>query len=333
MYMSKNWMTKTWSWDHCFNAIALTASPTLALDQFLTLFDHQDAYGALPDCIDDATISFNFAKPPVHGWTWRKMTQRMAVDASQTLDVYRRLSRLADWWLLHRTTDAGLPHYRHGNDSGWDNGTAFRRVVPVESPDLCAFLVIQMDVLADLADDLGLGRESIDWRTKADRLLTQMTTRLWVDGRFVARGVIDQEPIPSHSLMMYVPLVLGERLPDDIFRALSDGLLADGFLTPHGLATESVESEDYTSDGYWRGPIWAPSTYLIHEGLADSGRPDLAETIARRFCDTIADAGMAENFDALTGQGLRDRAYTWTSSVFLLLAEDLARLDAAEGSS
>jgi glycogen debranching enzyme len=94
-----------------------------------------------------------------------------------------------------------------------------------------------------------------------------------------------------------------------------------------------VDSEDYTSDGYWRGPIWAPSTYLIHEGLADSGRPDLAETIARRFCDTIADAGMAENFDALTGQGLRDRAYTWTSSVFLLLAEDLARLDAAEGSS
>jgi hypothetical protein len=204
MYMSKNWMTKTWSWDHCFNAIALTAAPTLALDQFLTLFDHQDAYGALPDCIDDATISFNFAKPPVHGWTWRKMTQRMAVDASQTLDVYRRLSRLTDWWLLHRTTDAGLPHYRHGNDSGWDNGTAFRRVVPVESPDLCAFLVIQMDVLADLADDLGLGRESIDWRTKADRLLTQMTTRLWVDGRFVARGVIDQEPIPSHSLLMYV---------------------------------------------------------------------------------------------------------------------------------
>jgi putative isomerase len=34
-----------------------------------------------------------------------------------------------------------------------------------------------------------------------------------------------------------------------------------------------------------------------------------------------ARSGMAENYNALTGAGLRDRAYTWTASVFLLLAE------------
>jgi len=33
---------------------------------------------------------------------------------------------------------------------------------------------------------------------------------------------------------------------------------------------------------------------------------------------------MFENYDALTGRGLRDPAYTWTCSVFLLLAEWLA---------
>jgi len=32
-------------------------------------------------------------------------------------------------------------------------------------------------------------------------------------------------------------------------------------------------------------------------------------------------SGFAENFDALTGDGLRDRAYTWTASVYLLLAD------------
>lgn len=35
---------------------------------------------------------------------------------------------------------------------------------------------------------------------------------------------------------------------------------------------------------------------------------------------------MAENFDALTGKPLRDQAYTWTASVFLVLAHEyLAR--------
>ena len=36
-------------------------------------------------------------------------------------------------------------------------------------------------------------------------------------------------------------------------------------------------------------------------------------------------SGMAENYDAITGDGLRDRAYTWTSSVFLILAHEYLR--------
>ncbi|MFP4377349.1 MAG: MGH1-like glycoside hydrolase domain-containing protein [Spirochaetales bacterium] len=67
------------------------------------------------------------------------------------------------------------------------------------------------------------------------------------------------------------------------------------------------------------GPVWGPSTYLIVEGLRACGEDELAETIADRFCRTCAENGFAENFDALTGEGLRDRAYSWTASVFLLL--------------
>ena len=44
--------------------------------------------------------------------------------------------------------------------------------------------------------------------------------------------------------------------------------------------------------------------------------------MARRFLKMVEKSGCAENFDALTGEGLRDRAYTWTSSITLLLAED-----------
>ncbi len=42
--MSKHWMNKVWSWDHRFNALALApGAPRLAWDQYLTVFDHQDA--------------------------------------------------------------------------------------------------------------------------------------------------------------------------------------------------------------------------------------------------------------------------------------------------
>jgi glycogen debranching enzyme len=93
-------------------------------------------------------------------------------------------------------------------------------------------------------------------------------------------------------------------------------------ITEHGLATESPRSPHYQPDGYWRGPIWAPPTLLAVHGLWRLGQRGLARDLARRFCLLCERQGFAENFDALTGAGLRDRAYTWTSSVFLVLARE-----------
>ncbi len=71
---------------------------------------------------------------------------------------------------------------------------------------------------------------------------------------------------------------------------------------------------------YWCGPIWAPPMYLVIEGLNRGGRRDLAINLAQRFDRLIRQAGgYYENFDAKTGKGLKTKAYTWTSSVHLLL--------------
>jgi putative isomerase len=322
MLMSKNHMTRVWSWDHCFNALALTGSPQLAADQLMTMFDHQDELGALPDSFNDAEVTYNFAKPPVHGWALGRILERTDLPPDVLKELADRLARWTEWWLQYRDNDGdGLPHYNHGNDSGWDNSTSFASVVPVESPDLSSFLVIQMEVLADLADRSGDHDGAAAWRLRAHELLELTLDTFWTGERFVVRGAVTHEPVASQSLFSFLPLVLGHRLPREVFDKLAAGLETGGFLTEHGLATEAPTSPLYQSDGYWRGPIWAPSTMLIVDGLADGGREDLAADIARRFCATAARSGMAENFDALTGDGLRDRAYTWTSSVFLVLAE------------
>ena len=101
-----------------------------------------------------------------------------------------------------------------------------------------------------------------------------------------------------------------------------------GFLvTNFGPATESPTSTLYDSspDAYWRGAIWAPSTLIVIEGLKKCGEDDYAKEIAKRFCDLCSKEGFAENFNALTGAPLRDPAYTWTTSVFLVLAHEYLR--------
>jgi putative isomerase len=329
MLMSKNWMTNVWSWDHCFNAMALVYSnPELAWDQLMLMVDNQDVHGAFPDSINDADIVWNFCKPPIHGWALRFMLRRSRWITPQRLEeIYAPLCRWTDWWLDCRDADGdGIPQYHHGNDSGWDNCTAFEVGPPVESADLSAYLIIQMDVLAEVARLMGREDEALSWQRRADALLERLLAHSWRGDRFVAPRSGDHAVFESDTLFHFLPLVLGERLPVTVREHLVAGLKEPGrFLTTYGLATESVRSPLYQPDGYWRGPIWAPSTLILIDGLAACGEHILAKDLARSFCDMAARSGMAENYDALRGEGLRDRAYTWTSSAFLILAHEYLR--------
>ncbi len=318
--MSKHWMDKLWSWDHCFNAMALSPGRSdAAVDQFLAPFDHQDESGALPDSVTHSEILFNYVKPPIHGWALRRIraTATRDLTVEELGQIHDGLARWSRFWLdSRRRTGHVLPYYQHGNDSGWDNSTTFDVDRVIESPDLAAFLALQLDVLADLSDELG--RPSTQWRESGDRVVRALLDQLWTGTEFIAVGALSGRPSTATSLLNFLPLVLGDRLPHDVRSVMADRL--QDHLTAHGLATEPVSSAQYEADGYWRGPIWAPSTAIVEDGLRRSGFEALADVVSARFRELCERSGFAENFDAVTGAGLRDRAYTWTAAVYLLFA-------------
>jgi hypothetical protein len=325
--MSKHWMDKVWSWDHCFNALALApGAAELAWDQFQIMFDHQDESGALPDSVTHSEVLYNFVKPPIHGWTLGRLRRRLGRPLTHTelTETYRRLERWTTFWLTARRAPGQvLPHYQHGNDCGWDNATTFDPGRLQTTADLSAFLVLQLRELADLADELSLGDRARSWSLSADTIQAAMIRELWTGDRFQARSPHTGQATSSQSLLDLMPIVLGEHLPADISTRLAAHI--ETHLTAHGLATEHPDSPHYQADGYWRGPIWAPATVLIEDGLRRAGHLDLADEISTRFRTLCETSGFAENFDAHTGEGLRDRAYTWTASSYLLLAEDHTR--------
>ncbi|HEX5088037.1 MAG TPA: trehalase family glycosidase [Nocardioides sp.] len=318
--MSKHWMDKLWSWDNCFNALALAPGlPDLALDQFLAPFDHQDEWGALPDSITHSEALYNYVKPPIHGWAFARLRQASprALSRPELELVHDRLSRWSDYWLTCRRVPGHvLPYYQHGNDSGWDNATTFDLDRVVEAPDLAAFLAVQLDVLAGLARELGHRTER--WERESEALVAALLDQLWTPEGFVAVGASSGRRSGTTSLLTLLPLLLGDRLPADVRRVMADKVREH--LTDHGLATELPSSPQYEEDGYWRGPVWAPSTALIEAGLRRSGYDELADEVSRRFRALCERSGFAENFGALTGAGLRDRAYTWTAAVYLTLS-------------
>jgi putative isomerase len=334
MLMSKHWMNMVWAWDHCFNAMALAEKdPELAWDQIMVFYDNQDANGAIPDEIRETIHEFTYTKPPVHGWALNWMMQYGQFSGRKHLEeVYRPLAKWTEWNFRYLDSNGnGLPEYNHGFDAGWDNSTIFLKGLPVEAPDMSSYLVLQMDALATIADKLGKKDEADEWRRRSQVLLKKLLDRFWKGDHFVAIRTSDDSVVESESLLLYMPIMLGNKLPPEVQQRLVEGLMHPGrFRTEHGFASEALTSSNYTPNGYWRGPIWASASMMLAEGLDSIGQKQIAHDIRRDFCDMAQKSGeMSENYDAKTGVPLRDPSYTWTSSVYLIFAHQLWMQDAS----
>ena len=324
--MSKFKMTNFWTWDNCFNVLGLAQSdPALAWDQFMLAYAHQSPTGQVPASFNNASLHWMDAKPPIHGWTLDCLLRADCawLDDSHLREAYAPMAAFTEWWFRFRDHDGdGLPAAFHGNDTGWDNASVFDEGPLVTSPDLSACLVIQMEVLGEIARRTGRPEEAEVWKTRAKELLQRLIARLWDEerGQFISRMGGSDRIAPGDSLINFMPLVLGARLPEKIRTRLVAGLFREGrFLTDWGLATEAVDSPFYNAEGYWRGPIWAPPTLILWDGLRQGGFTREAALLRERYLALCTRAGFAENSHATEGRSLRDPTYTWTSSTFLYL--------------
>ena len=324
---SKNsWLTKVWSWDNCFHAMALAhADVKLAWDQLFVMFDNQNENGAFPDALDDNGGNFSFVKPPVHGWTIQNIINTTGVDASMPFikEAYEPLVKWNNYWYNFRDDNKnGMCHYLNGNDSGSDNSTAFDQGMPTEGADLAAYLVLQQQTLGYMARLLGKNKEASQWEQKAATQYKNLLQFGVSDGKFISPLASTGKAAPSQSLINYVPLMLGKQLDAKLSQNMvADLQLGGRYFTDFGLASEAIDSLKYKYDGYWRGPIWAPTNYQLFCGLNDMGNKALAKTIAHRFCEMCAiDTSFSENYDPLTGKGIQAPGVCWTPAVFMLFA-------------
>jgi putative isomerase len=330
MYMSKLWMYNIWSWDNCFNALNLGEQyPELAYAQLKIFMDTQDESGAYPDFVNDKFISYNCVKPPIFAFIYEQLMEKNDYfkDEQRLRTVYESTKKVMNYFDHYRTYQGRLPHYKHGNDSGWDNASLFHEGMPVEAPDLASFLIRSYDILSSFAKTLGEIEEASKFKNKADSMFTLLLERLYDDEGFYGRVGKNAEKITLRtSLILRLPVIIGYRLDKDVMDRLVSDLEAN-YETKYGLATESLTSKLYKENGYWLGPIWAPVTYLFIHALKTNGYEGVGNRLRDKFMDLTLIGGMAENFDPLTGKGLVDTSFTWTSSVFLLLLEDQVRGD------
>lgn len=331
MFCSKTMFSLGMTWHQSYAAMALYRDPQLSWTLLKTMFYHQDIYGMLPDWIKDNERTYMATKPPIQGWAllWvMDHADLSALPASEFIWMYERMSKWYGWWMSFRDTDNdGVAQYDTGDESGWDDATVFSQGIPVESPDLCSYLILMAEATSRLARRIGRKLEAEEWMEKSRRMLATLIDFFWDGERFTTRKSMTHEPVPCLSAVSYQPLILGRRLPDDIIRKMADDLSVEGdYLTPYGFASERLDSPLFRPYSWMAGSINSALNFQLCTGLWDCGQVDLAREVARRFTQNGIREYWPFSYDAHTGKRLNrpssQQPLTAWMCVFFLAMED-----------
>ena len=332
IYMNKGVHRCTSSWQQCYHAMAQYRNPRYAWELMLGIFQYQDDFGMLPEMLTDMTQTFNGVKPPFYGVAMeflQEFTDFSFVSRKDLKTMYLGLSQYVFWWLSYRDTDRdGIVSFDSAAESGWDDCSFFRKGVPAATPDLAAYLVLAMEHLAKLAARLGKFYEQREWERRAEEMLKIIVPTFWDGKQFTAR-LADGTRVEAGTLIAFVPLILGHRLPQEVIDTMAEALSEEGkWLSPWGLAGERMDSEDYHDGGCWSaGSILAPAQLLVCLGLRASGKEDLAKEIALRYLRALVRTGYPMIINPKTGQDISETRWgtaypnrmAWMSAVFVIL--------------
>ena len=323
-------------WQQPMQAVWLSNDLELAWEIFISSFSHLDANGRMVDALSyRASQGSDALKPPIHGMCllWLMDNCDFASISKESKEfVWDGLRRWTEYFFKFRDKDRdGLAEFLHPLETGWEDAPYYDTMgFPSASPDLNAFLALAMEALGRLGRDIGKPDDACAyWDNLSKELIKKIVDSFWDGERWFAFNAKTGKRSDTATVSLYMPLVLGKRLPQDIIDKSIEFIFSpDGFATPYGLASEGLTS-DHFKHGFTRGSIIVPTEFLMVLGLEECGRSDLASQVANNYCAILRDNGLYHIHNALTGKG--DRSLTafgepglfwsaWASSCYIYMA-------------
>ncbi len=315
-------------WQQVQNGVSLQDCTELSRNLLLAPLERQGADGQLADSYDDAQLETGGIKPPIYGWAIKNILSHHDMGKEWPREDLERLyegaGKWAMWFMNCRDDDGdGLPGFDNGAECGFDEVTAFWEGKSMATPDLCAFEVLNFEAQGDLAKILGKPQAEIDgWYQKSKDLLKLMLEKMWNGEHFVCLKQYTHEPVFSESILFYIPLILGSRLPADVLDKLTARLLRENrILSPYGIGSEDMTSDVFQMIGVKMGcgAISPPGQLYILTGLWEGGKKQEAKLIIDRYLGSLLEKGFPHFLDPISGDGGFPGG-SWCRTVFTILA-------------
>jgi Glycosyl hydrolase family 63 C-terminal domain len=148
---------------------------------------------------------------------------------------------------------------------------------------------------------------------------------LWDEpsGQYYSRNAVTGELIRVPTIATFLPL-WSETLPAARAARLITLLRQPTAYWPRfPVPSVALDSPQFEEAGYWKGPTWVNTNWVIVEGLRAHGEHELAESLRQRTVDLVDGAGCFEYFSTLTGEGHGAADFSWTAALAIDLTGDL----------
>jgi hypothetical protein len=219
-------------------------------------------------------------------------------DRDRLARVFPVLRAYHQWLRAYRTWPDG-GYWSTGWASGMDNQPRLRTGTPYADPehyhghmtwvDTTLQQILSARLLAAMGVALGAEADVADMRDEAARLGRFVNERLWSDAdRFYCDRFDDGTQSRVKSVGAYWALLAGVVPAARLGPFLAELEDPRAFNRPHRVPSLSADNRHYDPrGGYWKGSVWAPTTYMVLRGLTEVGRDALAHEIARNHLANV----------------------------------------------
>lgn len=89
------------------------------------------------------------------------------------------------------------------------------------------------------------------------------------------------------------------------------------FWTEFPIPSVPISSSWYKELGYWQGPTWINTNWLIADGLRRYGFDEEANEITNKSIELVTQNGPHEYFSAVNGRPAGAKNFSWTAGLII----------------
>ena len=257
-------------------------------------------------------------------------------------NYYDRLGKYIDKWFSYDGDKNGLPTWNSadaaGTDNQWSRGGALSSF-EIEGVDLASYLIRELRAMAVIATYLHLDADAQAFNKRADEVIKLMNATFWDEqqGMYFDRNEKTGQRVYVKSATNFTLLFAGAATPERAKRMIHEHLLnPQEFWLAYPVASYAKTEPDYYQGSHdecnWRGPTWAPTNYMIFQGLQQYGYHIEARELATRLFNMALRKNqvLREYYNAETGEGLgQTRFWGFTALYYGMLLESILGYDAS----